>query len=154
MQLTRYLRSELALEGLVAADVEEAIEKISEHIGDRLEGIRAEDIDRALREREESHTTSMGRGVAIPHATIAGIEDPVLAVVRATDPIQFGPAEVEPAWLFFVLLSPPDREREHIKILARICRLVRHPGFTKELEQAPDEDQVLTIIRRVDEEHV
>jgi len=38
--------------------------------------------------------------------------------------------------LFFVLLSPPGTERQHVKLLARICRLVRQDNFVDRLEEA------------------
>ena len=41
-----------------------------------------------------------------------------------------------------------------IKLLARICRLVRHPGFMEELRSAPDGDSVVEVIERVDKLHV
>jgi mannitol/fructose-specific phosphotransferase system IIA component (Ntr-type) len=56
--------------------------------------------------------------------------------------------------VFFVLLSPPGREREHVKLLARICRLVRHEGFMDSLEAAPDARKVIEIIQTIDALHV
>lgn len=38
--------------------------------------------------------------------------------------------------VFFVLLSPPGTERQHVKLLARICRLVRQDNFVDRLEEA------------------
>jgi mannitol/fructose-specific phosphotransferase system IIA component (Ntr-type) len=75
-------------------------------------------------------------------------------VALSGQPIQFGPVDTEPVRVFFVLLSPPGREGEHIKLLARICRLLRHPGFMDQLLAAGTADEVLGLIRRVDEQHV
>jgi mannitol/fructose-specific phosphotransferase system IIA component (Ntr-type) len=80
--------------------------------------------------------------------------EPVLMVALAPEPIQFGPSDTDPVGVFFVLLSPPGHEGQHIKLLARICRLVRHPGFMDELRSATDGDTAVEVIERVDKLHV
>ena len=56
--------------------------------------------------------------------------------------------------VFFVLLSPPGHEREHVKLLARICRLTRHEGFVESLEAAPTARGVVEIVEDIDGQHV
>lgn len=153
MRLSPYLRPDLILTDLEGRDVTQVIRSLSRHLAENLRGVEENEVERGLLEREASHTTSMGHGVAIPHATIPGLDGPVLMVARADEVVPFGPAETDPVWLFFVLLSPPDREREHIKLLARICRCVRHPGFMDELRDARDADAILSIIEQADGEH-
>jgi PTS system nitrogen regulatory IIA component len=110
-------------------------------------------ISEKLLERERSHPTTMGSGLAIPHATVPGLAAPVIGVALSPEPIPFGGAGAESARLFFVLLSPPGYEREHVKLLARICRLVRHQGIIEELERATDAPHVIEIIEAVDAQH-
>jgi mannitol/fructose-specific phosphotransferase system IIA component (Ntr-type) len=69
-------------------------------------------------------------------------------------PIPFGPPDADPVNVFFVLLSPPGRESEHIKLLARVCRLSRHPGFLDDLAAASGPAEALEVVRMVDAEHV
>ena len=64
------------------------------------------------------------------------------------------PAESEPVDLFFVLLSPPGREGEHIKLLARICRLAQHAEDLDEVRGATDTRSLLDTILRLDSRHV
>jgi mannitol/fructose-specific phosphotransferase system IIA component (Ntr-type) len=52
--------------------------------------------------------------------------------------------------VLFVLLSPPGSERQHVKLLARICRLVRQDNFVDRLEEAADESTVVEVIESVD----
>lgn len=154
MRLNDYLRPELILTDLRAADQAAVIADISEHLADHGVGGSSREVEESLRAREEAHTTVMGRGVALPHATLPGLDEPVLMVAVSPQPIQFGPPETDPVKIFFVLVSPPGREREHIKLLARICRLVRHPGVLDSLRKAGGRDEILNTIRQVDEQHV
>ena len=154
MRLDRYLSPALVLTDLQASDVAGSIERMADHL-ERVGAVgSSEEVRRGLLAREQAHTTAMGHGMALPHATIDGLEEPVLMVALAREAVQFGPPDTEPVRVFFVLLSPPGHESQHIKLLARICRLARHPGFLDDLRTAGSGEQAVDVIRRVDEQHV
>ena len=154
MRLQRFLRPDLVLTDLQGSDVQDVIHRISLHL--EAEGAVAsrDEVEKGLIAREEAHSTAMGHGMALPHATIQGLPEPVLMVALAPEPVQFGPPDTDPVRVFFVLLSPPGHEGEHIKLLARICRLVRHPGFIEDLQGAEDGNAAVEVIERIDELHV
>ncbi len=107
-------------------------------------------IDRLTR-TEEVHTTVIGNGVAIPHATVDGLEKTLLVVAVSGDPVAFGPAEIDPCSVFFLLLSPPDRGGEHIRILARIARLASDPSAVEQLRSAGSEELLAEALRAMDD---
>ncbi|HEX7050255.1 MAG TPA: PTS sugar transporter subunit IIA [Longimicrobiales bacterium] len=154
MRLREYLRPELVLLDLTARGVRDAIHVLVERL--REQGIigDAADLEEALLAREAAHTTAMGSGVAVPHATVPGLERPVIMVAIAPEGTTFGPVGLDPVRVFFVLLSPPNQTGLHIKLLARIARLVRRPGFIARLERATTPDAVLAEVERVDAGHV
>lgn len=154
MRLNEYLRADLVLPEIRATDTSSVLRAIARHLEEREVVGSAEAVEAALRSREDAHTTVMGHGMALPHATLAGLDRPVLLVALAPEPIQFGPESTDPVRLFFVLLSPPGREGEHIKLLARICRLVRHADFVDELVEVETGEDAVSVIRRADEQHV
>jgi len=154
MRLSEYLREDLILHRLEAGDANGALETFGALFqqGDYIDS--GETAFQALKAREEAHTTCLGRGVAVPHATVAGLPDPLLLVATTEVPIPFGPPESAPVDLFFVLLSPPGREGEHIKLLARICRLAQHPEDLDMLRGTADGKSLLDAILRLDSQHV
>lgn len=154
MRLSNYLRADLVVHGLTASTTTEALKKISTHL--RTGGfIPSEDaVFQALKAREEAHSTALGEGVAVPHAVVPTLSDMVLLVATAAEPIPFGPPETEPVDLLFTLLSPRGREAEHIRLLARICRLVRHPGFLEGLRSAQGPEELYEVILAEDSHHV
>lgn len=154
MRLSRFLRADLVIPDFSAEDVKGAIRSVSSHLEARGAVDSAESVERALLERERAHSTALGHGMALPHATIPGLERPVLLVALARSPIDFGPSEADPVTLLFVLLSPPGQESQHIKLLARICRLVRDPAFVEALLAAKSGEEAVQAIERVDEQHV
>jgi PTS system nitrogen regulatory IIA component len=152
MRLSEFLRSDFVLPHLEARDIDGVVRELSARAGS-LGVAPADLVARGLLERERSHSTVMGAGLAIPHATVPGLEEPVIGVALAREPVVFGPPGAEPVRVFVMLLSPPGREREHVKILARICRLMRDEDFIDRLEAAADEHGVIDVIESIDAQH-
>lgn len=152
MRLSEFLRPDFVVSHLQARDVDGVVREVSARAGSV--GVAAESVvAEKLLEREKQHSTVMGAGLAIPHATVPGLDEPVIGVALAREPVAFGPEESDPVRVFVVLLSPPGREREHVKILARICRLMRHEGFLDQLEEAPDDAAIVQVIEAIDAQH-
>lgn len=154
MRLRDFLRSDFVLLRLEARGVVGVVHEVS--VCAAAAGIGPGSvIEEKLLEREKDHPTVMGAGLAIPHATVPGLKSPVIGVALAGgEPIAFGAPDQDPVRVFFVLLSPPGHEREHVKLLARICRLVRHDGFIEGLESAQDRETVIGLIELIDAQHV
>lgn len=154
MRLSDYLRPELVLTDLAADDMPSTVQILAHRLAETGVVGSEEEAREGLLAREEAHTTVMGHGLAIPHAMLPGLADPILLLAVAPEPVPFGPPESEPVQVFFTILSPPHRQGEHIKLLARICRLTRHDDFVDDLVASSTTDEALAVIRRVDEEHV
>ena len=153
MRLREFLRADFVVLRLQAKGMEGVIQEVCARAD--AAGIGGADvIAEKLLERERSHSTVIGSGLAIPHATVPGLGEPVIGGAIAGDPISYGPPGTDLVRLFFVLLSPPGREREHVKLLARICRLARHDDFIEQLEAAGDHASVIQIIESIDDQHV
>jgi len=154
MRLRDHLRADLVLSDLNAPDRDSTLERMADFLSEKVPTLGRAEVLSALRAREEAHSTAMGHGMALPHATLSGLEKTVLGVALAPEPIAFGGDDDDPVRLFFVLLSPPGSEGTHIKLLARICRLVRSAGVADELLEATSGDAVVAAILRHDEAHV
>lgn len=153
MRLSPLLRPDLVLPRLEAASREDVLVRLAETLVGAGLMDDPDEVVAALTRREEAHTTAIGHGMALPHATLAELEGPVMMVALADPPIAFGPEGSELVGLFFSLLSPPGNEARHIKLLARICRLARHPGFAESVRSAASAEGVVDVIRHMDEEH-
>lgn len=154
MQLSDYLRPERITLDLPAGDRDAVLEAlVAPLVASGLVDDAGALID-ALREREAAHTTAMPDGVAIPHCTLDTLDEPVLLIAAAPEGTAFGPEELDPVGLFFLLLSPPERARQHIRILARIVRLLRHPGTVEALLQASTPEDLLAEIERLETQQV
>lgn len=154
MRLSDYLEPDLVLLDLRTAGVEDTVKAVVDRLREvgRIEDPRG--VIQALVERESTHSTSLGNGVALPHATVPGVERPVVLVALAPEGVDFGGDDGEPVHAFFVLLSPLAEAGTHIKLLARIVRIARRPGFVASLLEADSGDALVDTIARMDALHV
>lgn len=99
-----------------------------------------------LEEREKLGSTGFGRGVAIPHARIPGIQRPVAALLKLRHPAQFNAADGLPVELVFGLLSPENSGAAHLHALAAISRLLRDEDVRDALADAPSEEAMYGLL--------
>jgi PTS system nitrogen regulatory IIA component len=57
-----------------------------------------------------------------------------------------------PTHIFFLLLTPEDSAGLHLKLLARLSRLLKNEDFKSQLMQATRTEEILDIIREKDED--
>lgn len=88
----------------------------------KLTGLPAAQIVESLTEAGDEHVP-IGDGVGLPHAGINDLDQSHVVVVTTETPLQLttGTADV-----FFVLLSPQEDAREHLRALAHIARMCHH----------------------------
>jgi mannitol/fructose-specific phosphotransferase system IIA component (Ntr-type) len=103
---------------------------------------------RALREREQLHSTGIGDGVALPHsrnALVGLVDQPIMVFGRHKQGIPYDAIDGVPARLFFLLIAPTVTQ--HLAILARLGRLLRDPKLRRSLLSADSADKVLALVR-------
>jgi PTS system nitrogen regulatory IIA component len=102
-----------------------------------------------LEDREKLGSTGFGRGVAIPHARIAGLGRPVAAFLRLEVPVRFDAADAMPVDLVFGLLSPEQAGTAHLHALAAISRTMRDEHMHTALLQATDAEVLYGLLSNV-----
>jgi PTS system nitrogen regulatory IIA component len=89
---------------------------------------------RALWRREQVGSTGLGHGIAVPHARITGISEPIVLFVRMKSAIEFHAPDRKPVSLLFVILVPEHANDEHLKILATVSEMFSNKSFRDRLE--------------------
>jgi PTS system nitrogen regulatory IIA component len=96
----------------------------------------AEKMAEAVRQREEMHPTALDNGVALlhPRRPLAGILAQAFLALGITESgIPFGGSRLTD--VFFLICS--DSDQGHLRILARLSRLINSADFLAELRAAP-----------------
>lgn len=100
-----------------------------------------------LQIRERIMSTGIGQGVAIPHAQSEGVPETHLSLWRPARPVDFEAMDGQPVDLIFMILGPRGIGNEHVKILAKISRLLHGSDFRERLRSAESSAEVLATIR-------
>lgn len=120
---------------LVARDKHGIIAELAERLVAGAGG-EAEDVVRAVEERESVLSTGIGFGVAIPHARTSGVRELGIVSGVSAAPVPYDSIDGEPVRLFFLIVGPEASAGLHVKILSRIARLVRRDGVRRHLVEA------------------
>lgn len=148
MRLTELFLPETVVTDLAAADRDAALSAIISDLDGK--GLLA-DAAIALNDviaREQVMTTGVGHGVAVPHAYTPGVERLVAGFYRVRSGVDFGALDGLKVDLIFIVLGPRERRREHIRILARITRLLGNSDFRDDLRRAAGPEDVMGVFRR------
>lgn len=120
--LEKILQPEQCLIDTETKSKKAVFEKLSHLLGDGLDHINSHDILQGLLEREKLGSTSMGHGVALPHARLKQINTPIGAFVKLDSAIDFNADE--PVDIIFALIVPTDVQETHLKLLAGIANIL------------------------------
>lgn len=109
--------------------------------------VTAAAVTEALRRREQLGSTGLGRGFALPHASMAGIETYVVALVRLAQPIAFDAIDGAPVDLVCLLPTPADGG-SHVAAMAAISRLFRDRECERRVRAAGSVRDVLAAVEQ------
>jgi fructose-specific phosphotransferase system IIA component len=98
--------------------------------------------------REQTKSTGIGSGIAIPHGKCAAVKELVMAIGLTSEPLDFESVDGKPVRIIFLLVSPADQTGPHIQALAKISRLMLNEEFKQELEGASSAEEVYELLDR------
>ena len=116
----------------------------------RSDGQRAEAL-REVRLREEIGSTGIGEGVAIPHATLTGIDEMRACLGITTDPVPYDSIDGQPVRIFVLVLGPRGQSGRHLRFLARVARLLKKRERREALLGCRDTGQAWAVIEKFEE---
>lgn len=104
-------------------------------------------LKEAVWTREQTRTTGIGHGLAIPHGKCTGMGELAMAIGRPAKPMDFEAIDGQPVRLVVLLASPPDRTSDHIQALARISRLMMMDEFRERIYAAETADAIFELLK-------
>ena len=149
MKLGDLLKEGQIATGFESKDKWEAITKLVDLFvaQNRLKPEHREAVYGALVAREKVASTGMENGVAIPHASVDGIEDALAALAVSPAGIPFQSADGRPARLIILLVIPRKAVQKHIRTLAGIAKLLQYEEMRDALTNARSPREALQVIR-------
>lgn len=96
-------------------------------------------------------TTGFGKGVAAPHGKVSGVKQPVAAIGRSSQGIDFSSLDGEPVFGLVLILSPEDQPEEHLRAMDLVFRNLQQERFRRFLRQADRVEKIRELLREADE---
>ena len=124
MRLTDVLKPECIKVPLQHTQRREAIFELADLLAEH-NGIEELDTLRdAIWAREQTRTTGIGGGIAVPHGKTDGVTQLCMAIGRTSEPIDFGSVDRKPVELIILLASPIDQTGPHVTALSKISQML------------------------------
>jgi nitrogen PTS system EIIA component len=150
MRINGLLQLEDIIPELSSETKDQVLDELAAKVAQRHSDFDRAELLKILLERERLGSTGIGDGIAIPHGKLRRLAKPVLAFGRSQKGIDFNALDGRKTQLFFLLLAPEDAVGVHLKMLARISRILKDPVVRKDLLAAPDAAAIFEVIREQD----
>ena len=151
MKICDVLHKEAILADLKAQNKKGILEELVAPVAE-FSNVNQEDLVKVLLERERLGSTGIGGGIGIPHGKMKDLESLVLGFGLSRKGVDFESLDGKPAHIFFLLVTPENSTGLHLKLLARISRILKNEPFKDRLLGAADRDEIFSIIKEEDEE--
>ncbi len=151
MKILDALKKEAIIPELTARDKKGVLEELVAPVAESA-GVEAERLTRVLMDRERLGSTGIGGGIGIPHGKLPDLDDLVLGFGLSRQGVDFESLDGRPTHIFFLLITPENSTGLHLKLLARISRILKNDPFKAKLMEAEDRDDIYRIIAEEDEE--
>ena len=115
-----------------------------------LKKVKSDDRDivlAALRQREETMSTGIGFGIAIPHASSDRVEKVVAAFGRSHSGIEFDSLDNAPVNFIVLFVVPKDQFQTHLRTLAAIAKFLNDRSVRERLGTAKTAQELLEIFK-------
>jgi mannitol/fructose-specific phosphotransferase system IIA component (Ntr-type) len=106
-----------------------------------------ESILAALKQREETMSTGIGFGIAIPHCSSDRLEQVVAAFGRSTKGIEFDALDNAPVKFVVLFIVPKNQFQTHLRTLASIAKFLNDRSVRDQLAAANSKEEILSIFQ-------
>lgn len=143
MRISEFLNSSNVFPSLKVTNKEDAIRFLAESIASQHSEADSDALLRAVLERERVMSTGVGKGLAIPHGKVNGLESSQMAYAKLESPIEYGSIDQLPVSQLFLVVGPESQSSTHIRLLSRISRLMNNDTFRIELSECSTIEEIL-----------
>jgi PTS system nitrogen regulatory IIA component len=151
MKILDVLKPDAILADLKSKDKNGILEELASPVA-KIAGVDHDEVVRVLSDRERLGSTGIGGGIGIPHGKLKGLEDLVLGFGISHEGVDFESMDGRPTCIFFLLVTPENSTGLHLKLLARISRILKNEPFKESLLAAKDRDEIYEIIKQEDDD--
>ena len=147
MNLLDILSPQCIISPLASMDKRGVIDELVDCLATSGRVTDSKGLKEAVWTREQTRTTGIGNGLAIPHGKSASMTGVGMAIGRPARPMNFEAIDGQPVRLIVLLASPPDRTTDHIQALARIRKLIAMNDFREKIYSAGSPAEIYELLK-------
>ncbi len=147
MNLMDLITPECILAPLQATEKRAVIHDLVQSLADAGKVSDAESLEETVWTREQTRTTGIGQGLAIPHGKSETLSEMAMAIGKPAEPIDFESVDGKPVRLVVLLASRPDQMSDHIQALAKISRLHMDADFREKIYAAQSSEEIYELLK-------
>ena len=151
MKILDFIDPKKIITALKATDKKGVLEELTLPVAD-ITQIEHKELVRVLIEREHLGSTGIGNGIGIPHGKLKNLQSLILGVGISRKGVNFDAMDKKPTHIFFLLLTPDNSTDLHLKLLARISKILKEESFKDKILVSSDKEEVIRLIQGIDEE--
>lgn len=139
MNPEKLIKPDSILSRVEAGSKKHALQMLGKLLAGATTTLSSDDVFLALNERERLGCTALSKGLAIPHARMEHVDEPVAAFIQLLEPIDFDAADDTPVDLVFGLLLPAEYEnRDAFKELVQLLSLAANQARLRSADSADE----------------
>ncbi|MEM8781846.1 MAG: cation:proton antiporter [Planctomycetota bacterium] len=154
MQLSLGQKTKRKLADFITADAfrvldcatrREAIRQLSTLAAEHLDR-NPEIVDAAVWHREELMSTGLGQAIAVPHARLTDLKEPLVAIGLSPAGIDFDAADGQLAEIVCLILTPDDQPETQLELLDIVARTLSQDEVRREAVNASSYTEFLAAL--------
>ena len=146
MKIAELLHEENVVAEIGARNKGDALSELAGKMVELHPKLNHDDLMKTLLERERLGSTGIGDGVAISHGKLPEMKELALVFGRSRTGVEFDSMDGKPVHLIFLLVAPEESVGEHLKVLARISKLLKNPETRQKLLDAPGPAEICATV--------
>jgi Kef-type K+ transport system membrane component KefB/mannitol/fructose-specific phosphotransferase system IIA component (Ntr-type) len=146
MRFTDHLNGRNFVLNLKAANRDDAIRELCQLAAGNA-GLDVERVTAAVLEREQSMSTAIGNHLAVPHARLAGLSAPVVAVGLSRPGLAFHALDGEATHIVVLLLTSTEDDGEQLELLADVAKTFKSIEARAQAEAVASYTEFLALVR-------
>ena len=120
---------------LLSAAKKRALELLSETLAKQASGLTKSKVLNALLAREKLGCTGLGKGIAIPHCRLAGIDNIHVAMLKLKEGVEFESSDDLPVKFLFCMVVPEQAAEDQLQLLAGLATLLNNNKVRQSIEK-------------------
>jgi len=148
MKLSDFIQRGMVSVNLKSRTKEGVISEIVEQLYKIRKIKDKERILESLLKREKLESTGVGGGIAIPHARISELKEPLIFAGLSRHGINFSSIDGEPVHLIILFLTPLLESELHLKVLSKVAALLNNKIFTGQLMHCLTDDELYQTLKK------